>query len=103
MFRVCILCCLRVFRLQVDFDEVRNAMDTLLFSQTTKDTIWSVLAAVLHLGNISFTEKRNPDVDEVAKVANRDVLAFAANLVGCDAKVREGAHDGLLEGGEVVD
>lgn len=65
-------------------------MDTLLFSQQTKDTIWSVLAAVLHLGNISFTDKRNPDVDEVSKVANKDVLAFAANLVGCDPKARGG-------------
>ncbi|CAM9396064.1 unnamed protein product, partial [Laminaria digitata] len=72
---------------EVDFDEVRNAMDTLLFSQQTKDTIWSVLAAVLHLGNICFTDKRNHDVDEVAKVANKDVLAFAANLVGCDPKL----------------
>lgn len=62
-------------------------MDTLLFSQHDKETIWSVLAAVLHLGNIQFTDKRNPDVDEVAKVANKDVLAFAAQLVGCDAKV----------------
>lgn len=63
-------------------------MDTLLFSQHVKETIWSVLAAVLHLGNIQFTDKRNPDVDEVAKVTNKDVLAFAAQLVGCDAKVR---------------
>lgn len=72
----------------MDFDEVRNAMDTLLFSQTNKDTIWSVLAAVLHLGNIAFTDKRNPDVDEVAKVANKETLAFAAKLIGCDSKVR---------------
>ncbi|CAN0551663.1 unnamed protein product, partial [Ectocarpus sp. 12 AP-2014] len=72
---------------QVDFDEVRNAMDTLLFTQDTKDTIWSILAAVLHLGNVAFTDKRNPDVDEVAKVANKQTLAFAASLVGCDPKL----------------
>lgn len=63
-------------------------MDTLLFTQSTKDTIWAVLAAVLHLGNVAFTDKRHPDVDEVAKVANKETLAFAAKLVGCDAKVR---------------
>lgn len=62
-------------------------MDTLLFTQDTKDTIWSILAAVLHLGNVAFTDKRNPDVDEVAKVANKQTLAFAASLVGCDPKV----------------
>ncbi|CAN0359677.1 unnamed protein product [Ectocarpus sp. 6 AP-2014] len=72
---------------EVDFDEVRNAMDTLLFTQDTKDTIWSILAAVLHLGNVAFTDKRNPDVDEVAKVANKQTLAFAASLVGCDPKL----------------
>lgn len=71
----------------MDFDEVRNAMDTLLFTQSTKDTIWAVLAAVLHLGNVAFTDKRHPDVDEVAKVANKETLAFAAKLVGCDPKV----------------
>ena len=74
----------------MDFDEVRNAMDTLLFSKETKDTIWSVLAAVLHLGNVRFTDRRNPDVDDPAKVVNADVLNFAARLVGCDPKVRRG-------------
>ncbi|CAN0463338.1 unnamed protein product, partial [Ectocarpus sp. 8 AP-2014] len=42
---------------------------------------------VLHLGNVAFTDKRNPDVDEVAKVANKQTLAFAASLVGCDPKL----------------
>ena len=71
-------------------------MDTLLFTQSTKDTIWAVLAAVLHLGNVAFTDKRHPDVDEVAKVANKETLAFAAKLVGCDAKVR--AVGGVISG-----
>lgn len=85
------------FKRKVDFDEVRNAMDTLLFSQSTKDTIWAVLAAVLHLGNVAFTDKRNPDVDEVAKVVNKDTLAFAAKLVGCDPKVRRREAAGPLQ------
>lgn len=62
-------------------------MDTLLFTQMDKETIWSVLAAVLHLGNVSFTDKRHPDVDDEATVINMDTLAFASKLMGCDPKV----------------
>lgn len=62
-------------------------MDTLLFSQTDKETIWSVLAAVLHLGNVAFTDKRRPDMDDEAKVVNKETLAFASKLIGCDPKV----------------
>lgn len=62
-------------------------MDTLLFSQQDKETIWAVLAAVLHVGNVQFTDKRHPDVDDEAKVANKETLAFASQLMGCDPKV----------------
>lgn len=65
-------------------------MDTLLFSPADKETIWSVLAAVLHLGNVEFTDKRHPDVDDEAKVANRETLGFASHLMGCDPKVSTG-------------
>lgn len=87
-------------------------MDTLLFTAKDKETIWSVLAAVLHLGNVTFTDQRHPDVDDEAKVTNMDTLAFASQLIGCDSQVRDvipccqgcdkcSARGGIFGGGEL--
>lgn len=42
-----------------------------------------VLAAVLHIGNVSF------EGGDVARVANRRPMQFAAELMGCEARELE--------------
>ncbi|CAH1988239.1 unnamed protein product [Acanthoscelides obtectus] len=41
-----------------DYREVTNSLNTLQFSKDDQDTLWRVVAAILHLGNVEF------DVDE---------------------------------------
>jgi myosin heavy subunit len=65
-----------------DFDEVCNAMDILNFEEANQMEIWKIVAAILHLGNVKFTENRNFDKDEAARIVNADTLSFAAGLIG---------------------
>ncbi|CAM9464777.1 unnamed protein product, partial [Phaeothamnion confervicola] len=71
---------------EADFDEVRNAMDTLRFHSDEKQEIWKTLAAVLHLGNLVFSDRNNPPEDAPASVRNGDVLAIAAGLLSVDTQ-----------------
>lgn len=38
-----------------DFKEVQSSLTTLQFSKEEIDTLWRIVAAVLHLGNVQFT------------------------------------------------
>jgi myosin heavy subunit len=68
-----------------DYDEVCNAMDILNFDDNDQMEIWKVLAAILHFGNLRFTDKPTPDKDENARIVNPDVLNFASGLLGISA------------------
>ncbi len=70
-----------------DYDEVLNAMDILHFSDSEQSEVWKILAAILHLGNVSFSEHANVDQDVEAKIVNSDTLSFAAGLIGCNASI----------------
>eukprot|EP00755_Sulcionema_specki_P032642 Sspe_Gene.99187::Locus_72610_Transcript_1_1_Confidence_1.000_Length_3508::g.99187::m.99187/K10357/MYO5; myosin V len=62
-----------------DFKEVVHAMDTIGFSDAEKDSCWRVVAAVLHLSTVEFTEddKGRAQIDSNGRTA---VEAAAAML-----------------------
>ena len=74
-----------------EFDELVNAMNSLRFSEDDKLNIWKVIAAILNLGNVVFDVDVHGTSDDGAKIANFDVLDFAAKLIGCSGKALEKA------------
>ncbi len=56
-------------------------MKSLGFSEQTMNSIWSVLAGVLHLGNIEFTAITNNGVENTS-IGNKDPLMLAAKCLG---------------------
>lgn len=59
-----------------DFNEVSRSLETLQFSKDDVDTLWRVVGAVLHLGNIEFVTAE----DKVTFKDKKDVKA-TANLL----------------------
>ncbi|KAI1729246.1 myosin head (motor domain) domain-containing protein [Ditylenchus destructor] len=59
------------------FKEVKSALHSIeTFDKESIHSIWSILAAILHLGNICFVE----NVSNSAQVSNTDTLNICANL-----------------------
>jgi len=61
-----------------DFDDTNTAMKVLEFNKDDRDTLFKVVAAILHLGNIEFRG------DEVAEIVNPENLKKAADLLQVD-------------------
>lgn len=60
---------------QNDFNEVRKALNTLEFTEQEQTEMFSIISAILHLGNVGFSEEEGistilkPEiVDTVSKV-----------------------------------
>ncbi|XP_063601194.1 unconventional myosin-Ie-like [Penaeus indicus] len=64
-----------------EFQGTLNAMSVMGIAEETQMDIMSVVAAILHMGNISFTEQNN-----AATIADAAYLAFPAYLLGIDAQ-----------------
>ncbi|KAI8052846.1 chitin synthase-domain-containing protein [Syncephalis plumigaleata] len=71
-------------------DELRAAMRIFGISKKTQGQVFRCLAAILHLGNILFTDPPRKTTEESAYVRNDDVLADTAELFGIHAKALEG-------------
>lgn len=61
-----------------DFDKVRQAMRTLGYSTEEVDTIWKLLAAIMHLGNLTFSEDRNDELE----ITDTKMMSTIASLLG---------------------
>jgi len=73
----------------VGMSELRIAMKTLGFKQKNISSIFSLLFAILVLGNVEFAD---PDAQDVAAyVVNQSVLEHAARLLGVPKEDLEGA------------
>ena len=60
-----------------DFKEVQQAFKSITtFSSKDVDSLWKVIAAIIHLGNVQFYETEH----ESSEVANKQELAIAAQL-----------------------
>ncbi|KAL5004495.1 hypothetical protein ScPMuIL_017951 [Solemya velum] len=62
-----------------EFKDTQHAMDVVGISPEIKEDVLSLVAGILHLGNISFVEDGN-----YAAIANNDFLQFPAYLFGID-------------------
>ncbi|XP_043283324.1 unconventional myosin ID isoform X2 [Venturia canescens] len=84
---------------RTDYKSVTTAMTTLGFSTNETHVIWSILAGILHLGNITFSLE-----DEALSVGNRGALNDAANLFSIDPKELSTALSQrvIAAGGEVM-
>ncbi|KAL5222227.1 hypothetical protein ABZP36_026940 [Zizania latifolia] len=69
----------------------RNAMDTVGITEQEQEAIFRVVAAVLHLGNISFVKGREVDSSVIKDDKSRFHLNTAAELLMCDCKKLENA------------
>ena len=76
-----------------DFAAVRRAMSIMELSPDDQDDILAIVASVLHLGNVTFTEvdgvatvERPQIVDTVAKVCDTDLESIAPQMDGLRTK-----------------
>ncbi|XP_050497892.1 unconventional myosin ID isoform X1 [Diabrotica virgifera virgifera] len=60
-----------------DYREVMSSLNTLQFSQQDQDTLWRVVAAILHLGNVDFEN----DDDEKLRLKKSKGVDYAADLL----------------------
>eukprot|EP01038_Epipyxis_sp_PR26KG_P006281 gene6281-8649_t len=72
-----------------EFDDVRTSMDILRFTTEEKSTILSIVAGVLHFGNLKFKVEKNSTGDDSSSIVNTDVLSHASKLWGCDPSQME--------------
>lgn len=70
-----------------DFDVVRQSMKTLGYSDEEVDTIWKLVAAILHLGNLQFAEEGQDNVI----VTDPDLVNTIAGLLACSPEILEKA------------
>jgi myosin heavy subunit len=68
-----------------DFDEMRNSLSILRFTDDMQNDVFRIVAGVLHFGNVKFRVKKNDNAEDGSEVANPEVLAHAASLWGVDA------------------
>ncbi|KAI3923089.1 hypothetical protein MKW92_045019 [Papaver armeniacum] len=72
-----------------EYLETRNAMDVVGISQEEQDAIFSVVAAILHLGNIDFVKGKEIDSSKLKNDKSLYHLQTVAELLKCDAKQLE--------------
>ena len=65
-----------------EYGEMKKAMDVCQISANNKTSIFNILAAILHLGNIEFIEDGT-----VAAIKDADALAFPAYLLGIPEEI----------------
>ncbi|XP_065191365.1 myosin-IIIa-like [Sycon ciliatum] len=67
-------------QLRDQFDELQQAMSIVGFEESDINGLVSSIAAILHIGNLSFTDK-----SDKAKLLNPDLLSHVASLIGVDS------------------
>jgi myosin heavy subunit len=71
------------------YGETVHAMSVMQFSQHEQDSVFQILAAILHFGNVSFVENKEgyADVDPQSV----EELDLAANYFGCEPSILKSA------------
>lgn len=74
-----------------DFEEVKEAFDTLQFKSSSIHSIYRFIAGILHLGNVKFEVVHAKYADDTSKVSNdsRYSLSQACKLWGVEDKAME--------------
>lgn len=81
-----------------DYERLTRALDVLGFKQTEQESIFRVLAAILHLGNVAFGNFDKSGM-ECARVSNEDVHGIVAGLLGVGS---DGLADALTSKSQVT-
>lgn len=74
---------------KADFEDVREAFKTLEFNGKDVDSIYRLVAGIIHMGNIEFEVVKSNYADDTSRVANKGPLQAAAKLWQVDAKELE--------------
>ncbi len=69
-----------------DFEEFKNSMNILNFSEQEQLSIFKIVAGVLHFGNLEFIVKANANAEDGSAIKDMDVLNFAASMWGINAE-----------------
>lgn len=69
-----------------EFSDVQAAMDTLGFSSEDQAWVFSTVAGVLHLGNVTFKASKEKGGVEGSKPKDAKPIKLAAGFFGCSAK-----------------
>ncbi|PKY38336.1 glycosyltransferase family 2 protein [Rhizophagus irregularis] len=73
-----------------NFNELKQALKSLGFHKKHVAQMFQLLAAILHLGNIQFTQDPNNNKQrEAALIKNQEVLDLVADFLGVDPKALE--------------
>lgn len=68
------------------FEQLKRAMSACGFKPRQTQHIWRLLAAILHLGNLQFTDpvsaSKQSTVQEAAAIRNPDVLDLISDILG---------------------
>ena len=59
------------------FEDVCSSMDILKFSEVEKQTVFKLVAGVLHFGNLKFKVEKKDTGDDGSSISNPDVLGHA--------------------------
>ncbi|KAI6684218.1 hypothetical protein NL676_030131 [Syzygium grande] len=70
---------------------IRRAMNVVGISEDEQDSIFRVVAAILHLGNINFSKGEETDSSVVTDESSKFHLEMTAQLLKCDIRELEGA------------
>lgn len=71
-----------------DFDALISALEILGFSKIEKDTIFKLLASVLHIGNISFSRKQDKEHHETVEIeAESAEIKLISYLLGINDQI----------------
>ena len=72
-----------------DFDEVKEALQTLEFNQQDVHSIFRIVAGILHLGNTEYQVVKSNYADDTSSVTDRAGLQVCAKLWKVDVKTLE--------------
>lgn len=64
------------------FSRLKKSMEIVGFSQEKQHRVFSVLSAVLHLGNIEFVRKSNYHNDDFVQIRDTSIVTFISDLLG---------------------
>ena len=69
------------------YQEVLKSFDKLKLSEKEKYAVWSILAAILHLGNLEFNDKEFEKKEEIScEITNIQSLRYVTTLLGINEK-----------------
>jgi myosin heavy subunit len=65
-----------------DFQSLLTAMKILNFTRTEQETIFKILAAILHLGNIHFSRSIDESTHDPIQLSSKNEIEWCSHLLG---------------------